>query len=63
MSNIQTVTHCGDCFYFKKIGVANTCGLRHKILKPDVVGCYAGSKVKNDQIEELVKEAMSHENN
>ena len=48
-------TECKECYYFKEIIGAKTCGLYHRFLEERAVGCLGGWKVRNVEAEEMVK--------
>jgi hypothetical protein len=48
---IEPTGNCKECYYFKQIGVAKTCGLFHQILRETVVGCYAFAQGQFDRQE------------
>lgn len=50
-----TTTKCGECFYFKNILGVKTCGLYHKVLGNNVVGCFNGWKERNIEVEKQVR--------
>lgn len=51
----EPTCNCSECYYFKRIGDVNTCGLQHAILRPTTVGCLGGWKDRNIEIERMMK--------
>jgi hypothetical protein len=46
--------NCNECCGHKVIYGVRTCGLRHEILKNDVIGCNSGINEKDLEREKLI---------
>ena len=52
----ETTCKCSECYYHRTIDNVRTCGLQHKFLDSNVVGCYGGYKQRNEEAERALAE-------
>lgn len=52
---VETTCKCSECYYHRTIDNVRTCGLQHKFLDSNVVGCYGGYKQRNEEAEQALE--------